>query len=133
MNIPFIISNPRWRIEAQTERRCHERACSIFDATSKPHSLIGLPTFSSPDFPSKPATIHAKEEDEGLQRRGWLKKRREARFRPSVFGRASLLSVFGELEDAFKSHLFSSDAPQIPDFFSCLKGESGEENVGSPT
>jgi hypothetical protein len=60
-----------------------------------------------------------------------LKKRREARFRP-FFGRASLLSVFGELEDAFKSHLFSSDAPQIPDFFSCLKGESGEENVGSP-
>jgi hypothetical protein len=47
--------------------------------------LSGLPTFSPPDFPSKLATIHAKEEYEGFQRRHWLKKRREAHLRPSVF------------------------------------------------
>ncbi|EFH80467.1 hypothetical protein Krac_1070 [Ktedonobacter racemifer DSM 44963] len=46
------------------------------------------------------------------------------------FHGTSLLSVSWWPQDAFKPSIFTSDAPQITDFPSCLEGKPGRENVG---
>jgi hypothetical protein len=50
-----------------------------------------------------------------------------------IFREKPLLLVSGQPQDAFKSHLFSSDASKIADFFSCLAGKMAGKNVMTHT
>lgn len=49
-----------------------------------------------------------------------------------IFREKPLLPVSSELQDTFKSHISSSNASQIADFFSCLAGRTAGKNVLTP-
>jgi hypothetical protein len=92
----------------------------------------GVITFFPVVFPAKQAAIHVEGKNEGFQGTYLIGETSRSSPESFILREKPLLPVSGQPQDAFKSHISSSNASKIADFFSCLAGKTTGKNVMTP-